>query len=132
MVVRVVFLAHAETCRGVGLLASVNRWHVRVHRPFIVMCFLVMAAEKEDYDRRKASANRGRDRPHRDSIFPRFPLCLPRKSPTLNTLLNANARILRALAFAARVEVEFESEVLRLRVGALFELNDDLVAIAFR
>lgn len=42
----------------------------------------------------------------------------------------ADARILGALAFAAGVHVQFETEVHRLGFGGLLELHDDVVAFA--
>src|SRR6266850_1267777 len=45
--------------------------------------------------------------------------------------LITDARILRPLAGPAGVRFQLEAEVLRLGVGGLLELHDDVVAVAF-
>ncbi len=43
----------------------------------------------------------------------------------------ANAGILRLFAFATDIQIKFEPEILRLGIGVLFELDDEIIVFTF-
>ncbi len=43
----------------------------------------------------------------------------------------ANAGIFRLFAFTTDVRIKFEPEILRLGIGVLFELDDEIIVFAF-
>ena len=64
-------------------------------------------------------------------IRPNDSCSVPRARVAPAASLVTGAGILRPLAAAASAQVELEAEVLRLCVGGLLELHDEVVAVAF-